>query len=448
MIQSRFNFNVKAIQRCRTLNAFFSETSISSYFVPFSSGRVTHVQSALLKLYYIASFDHYISTYQNTKEISALERLTSDRLISINAGRRFYLVAGVNRRKMASGNEDGDLIDLGNDACVPRVAVDDPTPEEQEHLLDVCPPKLEQKLSLTKRQERVPDSADKGDVLVTLGHDQVVPIRKRIDVVSSDTIKRVRDITRNLEPVIRRTTCSATVNEEQRPRGDARMVDRVATTIHERDERAKGGGSRKHVTAKRGEDETYEAREISNAFDFLAEHDDNVEEQVETSFGRSRNGTVDSGRSISSLRPLIEEGDARIAPCPHESPSSGEVDERKGVAPCERYLDNPAFESSPNSSGSRHEDSPDVGDRMSSAPRARVVLKRGRGQEDNAAFKRERKRRSFRGSRRKSWTEGTSPSPAATDGPSGVDRSASLEEYRRVPSIPPVDRGISSFLTR
>lgn len=104
--------------------------------------------------------------------------------------------------------DDVDLIDLDSSACLTRVpATAALTQEEQEHLLDVCPPKLEQKLSLTRRQQQ--EIASRGDeldppqpVLVTLGHEQVVPIRKRIDVVSSDTIKRVRDITKNLEPVM------------------------------------------------------------------------------------------------------------------------------------------------------------------------------------------------------------------------------------------------------
>jgi len=162
---------------------------------------------------------------------------------------------------MAS-NED-DLIDLGNDACVPRVTVNDATPDEQEHLLDVCPPKLEQKLSLTKQQERVLNSIDKGDILVTLGHDQVIPICKRIDVVSSDTIKRVRDITKNLEPVIRKT-CSG-INEEMQP----------DTVDHATSERTGEASTVRH------EDETYETREINDAFDFLTEHDDNAREERE-----------------------------------------------------------------------------------------------------------------------------------------------------------------------
>ncbi|XP_026667413.1 uncharacterized protein LOC108622610 isoform X2 [Ceratina calcarata] len=163
-----------------------------------------------------------------------------------------------------TSNEDGDLIDLGNDVCVPRVSIEESSSDEQEHLLDVCPPKLEQTLSLTKKQEQVQCVSDNGDVLVTLGHDQVVPIRKRIDVVSSDTIKRVRDITRNLEPVITKT-CSD-INEEHQD-----VVDYGSASNH-----CKGT----HYSSEKHEEETYEAREISNAFNFLTEHDD-TEDQVE-----------------------------------------------------------------------------------------------------------------------------------------------------------------------
>lgn len=343
-----------------------------------------------------------------------------------------------------TSNEDGDLIDLGNDACVPRVPVHDPTPEEQEHLLDVCPPKLEQKLSLTKRQERVLDSADKGDILVTLGHDQVMPIRKRIDVVSSDTIKRVRDITRNLEPVIRRTRSG--VNEGMRQRDTVDHPTAVDATDYER------SGD----TTARHKDETYEAREINNAFNFLAEHDDS-EDQAETSFGRPRHELVDSSRSISSMRPLIEEEDTGNYPfepssgTPNGEAASGVTGERRDVMPNERnvQLDNPAFESSPNARN-RREKSPATGDRsvpVDVEPRTRAVFKR-RGQED-VVSKRESKKRSFRDSHRKSWTEGTCLNLTVTDDRlPGIDRSASLEEYRCVPSTADADRDVCSFLTR
>ncbi|XP_077255716.1 sodium-dependent transporter bedraggled isoform X1 [Temnothorax americanus] len=354
-----------------------------------------------------------------------------------------YVRNGVNRRKMAS-NEDGDLIDLGNDACVPRVTVDDATPDEQEHLLDVCPPKLEQKLSLTRQQERVLNSIDKGDILVTLGHDQVVPIRKRIDVVSSDTIKRVRDITRHLEPVIRKT-CSD-VNEE----AQQDTVDHATISSCER--------TRGASTARR-EDETYETREINDAFDFLAEHDDN-EDQAETRCGRARNENVDPNRTTSSVRLSIGGKEDRVS-YPFESSSRtsneeangrSDAEETKGaVTPSEYDVqpdDDPVYKSLPSSNKFREDGSPkDRSVSIESEPRARVVLKR-RGREDDA-FERGSKRRSFQESHRKSWTEGTSlNSSHFTDGLSGIDRSTSLKEYRCVPSISNVDRGAASFLTR
>ncbi|CAL1688573.1 unnamed protein product [Lasius platythorax] len=351
-----------------------------------------------------------------------------------------YIRNDVNRRKMAS-NEDGDLIDLGNDACVPRVAVDDATPEEQEHLLDVCPPKLEQKLFLTRRQEQVLESTDKGDILVTLGHDQVVPIRKRIDVVSSDTIKRIRDITKNLEPVIRRT-CTGIINEETQ----LDTVDHATTLDRERTKR----GTARHV-----EDETYETREINNAFDFLAEHDDNNEEhRAGASSARPRNENVDANRSLSSMRLLTEKEDT--VSYPFESSfrtSSGETtggsdaDVRMDVVTPTEYdvqLDNPAYESSPNS----RKDEP-VEDRYvdCAEPRARIVLKR-RGRED-VAFVRGSKKRFFREPHRKSWTEGTRLNDPLADGLPGIDRSTSLDrQYRCASSTVDVDRGLSSFLAR
>lgn len=147
------------------------------------------------------------------------------------------------------GIDEVDLIDLEHGVAassMARASVSDATPEEQEHLLDVCPPKLEQKLSLTRRNHDHLTPSDKdaaGNVLVTLGHDQVVPVRKRIDVVSSDTIKRVRDITKNLEPVM-------------------------------------GSEDRVDYGSKPSEDEaSYEAKEINDAFNFLAELDDNEEQE-------------------------------------------------------------------------------------------------------------------------------------------------------------------------
>lgn len=337
-------------------------------------------------------------------------------------------------------NEDGDLIDLGNDACVPRVTVDDATSDEQEHLLDVCPPKLEQKLSLTRQQERVLNSLDKGDILVTLGHDQVVPIRKRIDVVSSDTIKRVRDITRNLEPVIRRT-CSD-INEETHQD----TVDHATISNCERTRRA---------STARHEDETYETREINDAFDFLAEHDD-IEEQAETSCGRARNENVEPNRTISPVRLSIGRDEDRVSylfqssskTSNEETNCRSDVKEMKAVTPSgyEAQMDDPVYESLPNSNKFR-EDSSSTDKSIDSESRARIVLKR-RGQKD-VAFERGNKRRSFQESHRKSWTEGTSlNSSSFTDGLPGIDRSTSLREYRCVPSISNVDRGASSFFTR
>lgn len=144
--------------------------------------------------------------------------------------------------------DEVDLIDLETGLSPqPRIIVADATAEEQEHLLDVCPPKLEQKLSLTRRnhhERQLRDCEDNNVTLVTLGHDQVVPLRKRIDVVSCDTIKRVRDITKNLEPVMRNSCVDS--------------VDFGAAS--DRDDDA--------------------SRQINDAFDFLAELDDNeVEEQ-------------------------------------------------------------------------------------------------------------------------------------------------------------------------
>lgn len=189
--------------------------------------------------------------------------------------------------KMSSevGVDDVDLIDLESGvaaSCVPRVNVPDATPEEQEHLLDVCPPKLEQKLSLTRRSHDQPRNDNQrdaaGNVLVTLGHDQVVPVRKRIDVVSSDTIKRVRDITKNLEPVISIHTSSEILQ-------------------------ADGEDNVDFGAAKKTEDDeaSYETREINDAFNFLSELDDN-EEQYELSVTNDYEKILDSPKSSSSSK--------------------------------------------------------------------------------------------------------------------------------------------------
>lgn len=157
---------------------------------------------------------------------------------------------------MASSNgEEEDLIDLDDGTFVTPIIVSvmpfDGTSEDQEHLLDVCPPKLEQKLSFTREDKLIRQHCNNGHVLVTLGHDQVVPKRKRIDVVSLETIKRVRDITKNLEPVMK--AC-----ERQSVHGE--------TT---------------------GDYEGSNCEDVMSAFDFLSEIDDNEDYTVE----KLNNGT-------------------------------------------------------------------------------------------------------------------------------------------------------------
>lgn len=299
-------------------------------------------------------------------------------------------VAGGNIRKMAS--EDCDLIDLGNDVCVPRVSLTDPTPEEQEHLLDVCPPKLEQKLSLTVKQEQVQNDSDNGDVLVTLGHDQVVPIRKRIDVVSSDTIKRIRDITRNLEPVIRRT-CSGIIQDHRD------IVDHARSEIIS--------------STSSSEEETFEAQEINSAFDFLAEHEDN-EDHSES----NQDDVAGSNRSISSsaIIPLIERNES----------SSLEKRRRRNSDDYEDIeLDNPAFESSlyEVSSSSRTIANSCFVDFVDLELRDKCK----RRIQDESVFLRDTKRRSFQSvAHRKSWAEGTKGHCSKDS--ARVNRSVSLEE--------------------
>lgn len=167
----------------------------------------------------------------------------------------------------SNGVDEEDLIDLEGGVCVSRLFLQDESLDEQEHLLDVCPPKLEQKLSLTKEQKHYRgDGAggnngdDDGDVLVTLGHDQVVPNLKRIDVVSSETIKRVRVITKKLEPFIGTLSVSEHVDA-----GDVTgLADKIDGTCEFFDD----------------SDDSREALAIS-AFDFLAELDDNEEKKEE-----------------------------------------------------------------------------------------------------------------------------------------------------------------------
>ncbi|XP_076635435.1 sodium-dependent transporter bedraggled-like isoform X2 [Colletes latitarsis] len=312
-----------------------------------------------------------------------------------------------------TSNEDGDLIDLGNEVCVPRVPVEELLPEEQEHLLDVCPPKLEQTLSLTRKQEQVHSVSDNGDVLVTLGHDQVVPIRKRIDVVSSDTIKRVRDITRNLEPVIRKT-CSD-INEEHQD-----TVDHGTASNHE-----------KH------EDETFEAQEINNAFNFLTELDD-AEDQVEASYDR-RDDVEDSHVSVLLTRSENEDllsfhrGSSRTL--------SWKAPDGYFVQKDNVDLDNPAFELSSNSSNiSRKIRSVSAGHELEAGGKP-IVKKRCKEEE---AFG----RTSFQRTHRKSWTEGTnSLKTGSKDAFPRFDRSTSLGEYNCEPSTSTVAHRQSSFIS-
>ncbi|KAJ8678548.1 hypothetical protein QAD02_014335 [Eretmocerus hayati] len=223
------------------------------------------------------------------------------------------------------GVDDVDLIDLeAASSCVARMNVADATPEEQEHLLDVCPPKLEQKLSLTRprRGHEHLRSLSDGDavnsVLVTLGHDQLVPVRRRIDVVSSDTIKRVRDITRNLEPVISVHVDSGRRNNEYR-----HCEDRVDS-----------GG--RPGTELPDEDTSFEAQQINDAFNFLSEHDE---------FGERR--TDDEGDEIlhnPKRARLSETSPSRDAS--RSRPSNGNSKQRDSRWNSYTF-DNEAFEHSP-----------------------------------------------------------------------------------------------------
>ncbi|XP_015188524.1 PREDICTED: uncharacterized protein LOC107072804 isoform X2 [Polistes dominula] len=294
---------------------------------------------------------------------------------------------------MAS-SEDQDLIDLGNDLCLARVSINDPTPEEQEHLLDVCPPKLEQKLSLTVKQEQVKNDSDNGDVLVTLGHDQVVPIRKRIDVVSSDTIKRIRDITRNLEPVIRRT-CSGIIQDHRDIVDHANNSENIISN---------------------NEDETFVTQQINNAFDFLTEHEeDNNEDQGDCN---RYDDVVGSNMSISSpARPLIDKFESSVVSMDNRRRRN--TDNYDDI-----QLDNPAFESS------LYEVSSCSGNAVGNSCFVDFDLKLGekykRRAQDESVFTRDSKRRSFSMTNRKSWAEGTKGHGSKDIG--RINRSLSLEE--------------------
>ncbi|KOC68079.1 Sodium-dependent proline transporter [Habropoda laboriosa] len=329
-----------------------------------------------------------------------------------------------------TSSEDGDLIDLGNESCVPRVPIQESSPEEQEHLLDVCPPKLEETLSLTRKQEQVQCISDNGDVLVTLGHDQVVPIRKRIDFVSSDTIKRVRDITRNLEPVIRKT-CSD-INEEHQD-----TVDYGSASNH------KDG----HYSGEKHEDETFEAQEINNAFNFLAEHDDNNEDdQAEANCNRcdqvmDTHGLILLTCSTTDDKDSLEyhhNDSLQVLNC--WKPSDNYFARKKDAVSLkgdEPDLHDPAFELCPS------KPSESISRKIRSVS-ADYELEAG----SKGIVKRTGKRGSSQHMHRKSWTEGTTPKNVTPDTFSRFDRSTSLREYNCQPSTSNGVHRQSSFISR
>ncbi|CAL7946641.1 unnamed protein product [Xylocopa violacea] len=320
-----------------------------------------------------------------------------------------------------SSNEDGDLIDLGNDSCVPRVSIQELSSDEQEHLLDVCPPKLAETLSLTRKQEQVQCINDNGDILVTLGHDQVVPIRKRIDVVSSDTIKRVRDITRNLEPVIRKT-CSD-INEEYQD-----VVDYGSASNHK---------DVYYPVGEKHEEETFEAREINNAFNFLTEHDDS-EDQAETNCKRY-DQVMDSYGLILSSSSTTRNKD--LLNC-HDSGCSQATNCWKSGTD----LNNQAFElysSKPTESISKKMGSSLIDYKLETDIKG-IVKKHCEEQ----TLGRMDKRRSFQHMHRKSWTEGTTLTASTQDTFSRFDRSTSLREYNCAPSTSTSIHPPSNFISR
>ncbi|XP_043511464.1 sodium-dependent transporter bedraggled isoform X2 [Frieseomelitta varia] len=312
----------------------------------------------------------------------------------------------INHYRMTS-SEDGDLIDLGNDICVPRVPIQESSPDEQEHLLDVCLPKLEQALSLTRKQEQVQCVSDNGDVLVTLGHDQVVPNHKRIDVVSSDTIKRIRDITRNLEPVIRKT-CSD-INEEHQDTVD------YGNSSNSRDE---------PCPSEKFEDETFEAQEINNAFNFLTEHDDN-EDQADARCNHY-DQVINSGLILLTCRTTKSEDLLNY----HDNGSSQVLNCWKDA---DTDLNDPAFENISRKSRSDPVDYDELG-ASNIGP-------------EKQTFVRTNKRGSFQHTHRKSWTEGTTLTNASQDIFSRFDRSTSLREYNCEPSTSNDIHQQSSFIS-
>lgn len=214
---------------------------------------------------------------------------------------------GYNMASRGSEVDDGDLIDLGTGFCVisngSSVSSNSGESgsfdsfEDHEHLLDVCPPKLEQKLSLTGQQRRdaVFGEVEGGDVLVTLGHDKVVPIAKRIDVVSSDTIKRVKDITKNLEPVI------------QGKGNNEKMIIKEVPLIlncvkNDNEDTVDAPVSTRDILLWKDESESFETQEINNAFNFLTELEDCDEEIDDYQDPGNRNND-----SISSDGPLMDQ---------------------------------------------------------------------------------------------------------------------------------------------
>ncbi|XP_078049050.1 sodium-dependent transporter bedraggled [Augochlora pura] len=357
---------------------------------------------------------------------------------------------------MAS-SEDGDLIDLGNqDVCVPRVPFTETLPE-QEHLLDVCPPKLEETLSLTKKQEQMQNVNDSSDVLVTLGHDKVVPIRKRIDVVSSDTIKRVRDITRNLEPVIRKTRSETnkehhdTVDHGSANLGnlkndDSPISDRTTDRVSD-----KASDEACDKTSEGHEDETFEAQEINNAFDFLAEHEDELDPEYD------RCDTLEDPPLLTGHSTQSGPENEDLLSC-HRASSA--TFNRK---PPDKYFlrDNfhiaeknkPTFELSSDDAALKSISCADSVDRefelkleleLETSGGVAIVKKRY----ENGSFGRTVGRSCFQRAHRKSWTERGSPKNGSKDAFLRFDRSTSLRDYNSEPSASKTVRRQSSFVSR
>lgn len=346
---------------------------------------------------------------------------------------------------MAS-NVDGDLIDLGNDRCVSRITVNDETLEEQEHLLDVCPPKLEQKLSFTSQRDQVSyNSIENDDILVTLGHDQVMPKRKRIDVVSSDTIKRVRDITRNLEPVMDETVRRSGVNEKIQRDTTDRMSGRMSMNEKRRN------------SMMRHENLTYETQEINSAFNFLNDHDDNeLFTRNETSPGRLTNEHTDS--NYVAVRCLTSEEEPGTVTRPFEYGDSnekativdGDLIERPNITSNHRYnLGNSVFESSSDSAGILGENNDSISHGMIVPANMDLEF---RIEDTIEQYGRENERRSlFRSESpvdRESSMEETGSNSDSADNLHRIDESVSLKVYQCIPSTSEINPESSSFFTR